>query len=148
MNKDLEHLKILSICFYVYAGMNAFFSIFPLIYVGMGVLFMSIEFPQDGKNELSPALMGGIFAGFGLLGFIICFALAVGMFFAGKFIKQRRNYTFCLVLAGISCMFVPIGTLLGVFTFVVLMRDSVKSLFNSDALNSPGNLPPSPPSWK
>jgi hypothetical protein len=40
-----------------------------------------------------------------------------------------EEYTFCLVMAGVACMFMPFGTVLGVFTIIVLLRDSVKELF-------------------
>lgn len=42
----------------------------------------------------------------------------------------RRNHMFCLVISGINCLVVPIGTILGVFTIVVLLRPSVKRLFD------------------
>ena len=36
---------------------------------------------------------------------------------------------YCLVVAAIECLFIPFGTVLGVFTIVVLNRSSVRSLF-------------------
>ncbi len=33
-------------------------------------------------------------------------------------------------MAGVACMFMPFGTVLGVFTIIVLLRDSVKELFS------------------
>lgn len=51
------------------------------------------------------------------------------MILAGRALAQRRRYTFCLVIAGVACMFMPFGTVLGVFTIIVLLRDSVKELF-------------------
>jgi hypothetical protein len=33
------------------------------------------------------------------------------------------------VMAGVECIFAPFGTVLGVFTIIVLMRESVKQLF-------------------
>jgi hypothetical protein len=36
---------------------------------------------------------------------------------------------YCLVVAGIECIFMPFGTVLGVFTIIVLMRPSVRNLF-------------------
>jgi hypothetical protein len=33
------------------------------------------------------------------------------------------------VIAGINCIFIPYGTLLGVATFMVLVRPSVQALF-------------------
>ena len=32
-------------------------------------------------------------------------------------------------MAGLECILMPFGTVLGVFTLIVLMRDSVKALF-------------------
>jgi len=49
--------------------------------------------------------------------------------FAGRSLQTRQRYTFCLVMAGIECIFMPVGTVLGVFTIIVLVRDSVKELF-------------------
>lgn len=37
---------------------------------------------------------------------------------------------FCMVMAAISCFEIPCGALLGVFTFIVLDRASVKRLFD------------------
>ncbi len=61
-----------------------------------------------------------ILAGWTLAGLIIT---------AGRKLRRRTSHTFCLVVAGVECMFMPFGTVLGVFTIVVLMRDSVKELF-------------------
>ena len=38
---------------------------------------------------------------------------------------------FCIVVAGVECMIMPFGTVLGVFTLIMLMKDSVKALFES-----------------
>jgi hypothetical protein len=34
-------------------------------------------------------------------------------------------------MAAIACMFMPFGTILGVFSIIVLVRPSVKSLFDA-----------------
>jgi len=47
----------------------------------------------------------------------------------GRFLAKRKHYLFCLVMAGIESIFMPFGTVLAVFTIIVLMRDSVKELF-------------------
>jgi hypothetical protein len=39
----------------------------------------------------------------------------------------------CFVVAAIECIFMPFGTVLGVFTIIVLSRPSVKALFQSEA---------------
>jgi hypothetical protein len=55
---------------------------------------------------------------------------AVLVLVAGSFIARRTHYTFCFVAACVECLFMPFGTVLGVFTILVLNRQSVKGLFN------------------
>jgi len=54
---------------------------------------------------------------------------AVIIFLTGRFLAKRKRYMFCLVIACVECLFMPFGTVLGVFTIIVLMRPSVKELF-------------------
>ena len=51
--------------------------------------------------------------------------------FAGRNLARRTRYNYCLVMAGIECIFMPVGTVLGVFTIIVLVRDSVKEMFKN-----------------
>jgi hypothetical protein len=44
----------------------------------------------------------------------------------GFFIRARRHRIFSLVVAAINCLHMPMGTALGVFTIMVLTRDSVR----------------------
>ena len=44
---------------------------------------------------------------------------------SGLFLGRRTHRVFSLVVAGLDCMQIPFGTVLGVFTIVVLLRDSV-----------------------
>ena len=39
-----------------------------------------------------------------------------------------------MIVAGITCLSVPIGTVLGVFTLMVLSRPSVKQMFAQNQL--------------
>ena len=48
-------------------------------------------------------------------------------------VREDYRQTFCVVVAAISCCFTPLGTVLGVFTLIVLFRPSVKALFGLDA---------------
>jgi hypothetical protein len=48
---------------------------------------------------------------------------------AGKYLGRHQKYTFCLIIACVTCAFMPFGTVLGVFTIIVLNRESVKQLF-------------------
>ena len=88
----------------------------------------------ETSDEAVPlAFVGGLFTvfagGFILIGLIGAVALAL----AGLFLSRRTRYTYCLVVAGLACMFMPFGTVLGVFTIIVLVRPSVKAMFEGDA---------------
>ena len=52
---------------------------------------------------------------------------------AGRSIKRRKRHAFCLVVAGLSCFFMPFGTILGVFSLIVLNRPSIKLLFAAES---------------
>jgi hypothetical protein len=45
------------------------------------------------------------------------------------FLWQRRYRMFSMLIAGLNCLQVPLGTVLGVFTLLVLSRESVQELY-------------------
>ena len=61
--------------------------------------------------------------------FLIGQAIAVCMILAGRFIARRKRYWFIFIMACIECALFPFGTVLGVFTIIVLARESVKDVF-------------------
>jgi len=93
----------------------------------------SAKLPMASGNpaspDINPQMFGWIFVI--LAGVMITCGLTLAGFmaYAGRCLRQRRRYTLCLVMAAISCMLMPIGTVLGVFTLIVLMRPSVKGAF-------------------
>lgn len=131
--EDLQQLRLLSVFHYVLAGVTAVFSLFPLLHLFMGLAIVTGHIPMesDAPGAPDPALFGWFFVAFAAF-FILCgLTLAGFMAYAGRCIAQRRRHLLCLVVAGISCMFMPFGTVLGVFTLVVLLRPSVKVAFTS-----------------
>ncbi len=129
--QDLEHLKLLSIFYYIVGGLYGLFSCFPLIYIGLGLMMLLA--PQTFKPDPPPPLLAWFVAGAGIVGSLLLWALTVCLVLTGRFLSQRRGYIFCLVVAGILCAWFPFGTVLGVFTFVVLTRPSVRELFRRPA---------------
>jgi len=128
---DEEHLKLLSIGYLVSAGVAALFSLLGLLYVFFGLL-MGITFREAAKKANQsppPELIGWIFGIIGLAIFLLLIAMAVLKFRTAQCIGRRRSRGFCMVVAAISCLEIPYGTLLGVFTFLVLGRNSVQRLF-------------------
>jgi hypothetical protein len=132
MNPDKEHLRLLAIFHYIVAGLAALFSFFPLLYTTIGAIFIFVARHGTAKpgEELPPEFLGWIFAGLGSFLFLLGITMAVCILIAGRCLSRRRRYSFALVMACIECLFLPFGTILGVFTIIVLSRESVKTLFS------------------
>jgi len=138
MTSDDDHLRLLSIFHYVVAGLIALIGCFPIIHVTVGLmLIFTPETFQGGKGEPPPALFGALFvvAGAAIIGMFWTFAGCLVA--AGHFLAIRKHYLFCLVIGAIACMCSPFGTVLGVFTIVVLMREPVKQAFAANKIGHP-----------
>jgi hypothetical protein len=129
MDDDIQHIKLLSIFHYVVGAITALFSCIPLIHIAIGLAMLSGAF--EGKDA-PPKFMGWLFVilpGFTML----CgWTLAVCILIAGRKLAHYRARTYCIVVAGLECILMPFGTVLGIFTILVLMRDSVQELFKSN----------------
>jgi hypothetical protein len=132
MNQHAEHLQLLTIFHYVVAGLAALFSFFPLLYslVG-GFLLYAAHHPGPNNQEPPPAFLGWIFIAVGVVFFLAGITMAICILIAGQCLSRRKAYSFALVIACVECLFIPFGTILGVFTIIVLSRESVKALFGT-----------------
>ncbi|MBA4148250.1 MAG: hypothetical protein H0X66_09050 [Verrucomicrobia bacterium] len=127
MNQDAEHLRLLAIFHYVYAGLTALFACFPMIYVFIGLAMVGGAFGRgDGAP---PAIAGGFLALVGIVAFIFVMAMAALNAYAGKCLADKKYYVFCIVISAINCLSFPFGTALGVFTIVILQRPGVRAMF-------------------
>jgi hypothetical protein len=143
--QDEQHLDILSILHYVYGGLLVLGGFFPLLYVGMGVLFVSGGLtPKNSPNPPPPPAIGYVFIVIGVVACLIIWMSAGLMVLSGRYLARRKNRTFCLIIAGISCLNMPLGTILGVFTIIVLMKERVVILFDGPASDA-GYLEALPP---
>jgi len=157
---DQEHLRLLRIAYLVAGATNAVFSGFPLIYVAMG-LFMGSDMARSlprGPGQPDPRTFGMIFAVFGGIFFVFLVTAAVLKLFAARALRLRRHRVLCQIAAAVTCLGIPYGTVLGIFTFQVLGRPSVATLFGAyppypihgttmmpPSMPMPPMSPPSPP---
>ena len=127
---DREHLRILVVCHYAVAGIIALFSLIPVVHLilGMAILFGWIE---DSSGNGQQVMGGLIVIAIALFMITIWMTLAGLIAWSGRLLARRQRHMFCTVVAGLACMLMPFGTVLGVFTLIVLMRPSVKAAFTS-----------------
>ncbi|MCK5786303.1 MAG: hypothetical protein KAH54_07070 [Candidatus Sabulitectum sp.] len=124
---EKDTLHILAIFHYVIAGLIALVACIPLIHFTIGLTLtagaITSEEPVLGVMGAAFSLIAGIII-------LIGWGLAVFVFLSGRNLDRQTRYQFCMVGAGVLCIFMPLGTILGVFTLVTLQDDPVKELFN------------------
>jgi hypothetical protein len=113
-------LDVLGILHYVYGAV----IVVPVV---LGAIALTI-FSGVAMWEHSRLEALGPFAVFGSL-FAIGLLYGVVNVLAGRWLRARRNWIGIVVVSAINCLNVPLGTLLGVFTIVVLAGDGVQGLF-------------------
>jgi hypothetical protein len=100
------------------------------------MIFASDKFA--GKGESTPALFGWFLVVFAAMFIVLGWTFAAFVLTTGRFLARRKHYMFCLVMGGVECIFMPFGTVLGVFTIITLTREPVKQLFG---VNPPAIAP-------
>ena len=122
---DASHLQVLSILYYVFAALDAL----SLLAVIGGVAVFS-AFAARPESSLGHDAEGRAF-----LVFLFCAVFVVNLILTAlhlltaRRLRQRRGRAFCQIVAGLTCLSFPLGTALGVFTFIVLGRPSVRAAF-------------------
>jgi len=128
--EDERYLNLLSIFHYIVGGLEALFACVPLIHFGVGVVMIFAPVFARDAEALPATFVGVIIAVIAGVVILAGWALAACTIYSGRCLAQKRRHTFCLVIAGVECIFMPWGTVLGVLTLVVLTRPSVKDMFS------------------
>jgi len=133
---DQEHLRLLSISYWCSAGLSLLWGFFGAMYglILSAVAGLATQGPGAPSATLAFSRFLSIFIG-AMCAISILFAAA--KFGVGWFLRQRRHRAFCLVVAALECPWIPYGTLLGVSSFLVLCRPSVRLLFDQPVLEPP-----------
>ena len=136
MTRNEEHLRLLSIFHYVVSALAALFACIPTLYLVIGLFFLLAPQQVAGGGGPPPPFIGWFFVIFGSVAILLGLTFAAFVLAAGRALARRKHYMFCLVMGGVECVFMPFGTVLGVFTLVVLTQAAVKQLFNPSNITS------------
>ena len=125
--EDADHLRILGILHYVSAGL----SLLGTCAVGAwtAMIFTVAGMDPQGGGQPPPEEFVWMMGGFGAALALFSLATVVAQALAGRNLHRRTGRTLVLVVAALECLNMPLGTILGVFTFVVLGRPSVRAAF-------------------
>jgi hypothetical protein len=145
--RDAGHLKTLSICHYVWGGLTALLSCMFITHIVIGIAVVSGSLSPPPTTAPAggppPTWFGLIFIVIGTFALLLGWTLAGVAIYSGYCLRVHRNWLFSLIVAGVACLWMPLGTILGVFTIIVLNRESVKALYGKPTMPV---LPPLIPS--
>ena len=128
--RDREHVKLLAIFHFVFGGL-AFVGIgfLGVHYAIMHTVFSNPDIWKSSQQAMPPKAFLNAFIWFYLfVGVLLLTGLILNVL-SGLFLLQKRNRLFSLIIGGLNCLQIPFGTALGVFTILVLSRDSVRQLY-------------------
>ncbi len=132
MDNRRDNLRLLAIFHFIYAGLVFIGSMVPILWL----LVASFWWPElAGEARREPGMMPALATGtlgltFVSIGVLVAWTWAGVLVAAGRSLLATRRHTFCLVVAAVACLFMPLGTLLGVVTLVVLNGQEVRGLFD------------------
>ena len=123
-----DHLRLLAVFHYVFAGFALLGMGFLALHYGLMSQMMD---NANWQNQANPPPEG-------FFDFFVWFYVAMGLMlllglvlnlFAARSLRARRHWMLCAVVAGLNCLQVPVGTVLRVFTLVVINRADVRASF-------------------
>ncbi|QDU97301.1 hypothetical protein [Lignipirellula cremea] len=136
-HQDMSKLKWLSVFWYLFAAIHAIPILVLVVVVGLKLVWFLGGGFRFNASATTPFV---VFVTGVLLG-----SLHVALsFLVARCLSRQNRYGFCQVVAALNCLVVPVGTILAIFTLVVLSRGGVRALFGvADGSPAAAGDPPS-----
>jgi hypothetical protein len=128
-SKDESDLNTLSILHYCWTGLLGCGSLGMVAYFLMIAAVVADAPSGPHGHPHDQEIVAGVMGGMGVVMGILMIPLFVCHLLAAAGLRNRSRYTLALVMSGMACLSVPLGTGLGIWTILVLQRPSVKALF-------------------
>ncbi len=127
--KDVSDLNTLSILHYVWSGILGLTTLGMIGYfLLLGGVF-GASAASGGADAGGMAVAAGIMVVLLVVFGLVLAGLCVLHLLAASGLRKRTRRTVTYIASALMCMSFPLGTALGVWTFVVLSRPSVKALY-------------------
>jgi hypothetical protein len=131
---DADHLNLLSIFHFVGAGLALIGILFLVAHFAIfHTIFSNPKIWENQKQGPPPQELFAVFKWVYVFGGTWLVTSGVLNVLSGLYLRARKHRTFSMIVAGINCIHIPLGTVLGVFTMIVLLRDSVLELYEAEA---------------
>ena len=131
---DAQHLRLLTIFHYVLAALSLVgLGFLALHWLLMSSLILNPDAWQNSKSGPPPEQFLALFKWFYVIAGFFIVASGAATLVSGIMIRRRRARVFSLIVAGLNCLAFPFGTVLGIFTLLVLLRPSVEELYVATA---------------
>jgi hypothetical protein len=127
-NQDEKNLDLLATLHTILGILTALMACIPIIHLGVGI---AIFIGATSGSDAAPRIVGVVLIILALVIILAGWVLAVLIFLTGRKIKKRESFNFCMIIAFLECLIMPLGTVLGIFTILNLNKDSIKELFSS-----------------
>lgn len=128
--KDEQDLNTLVILTKIYA----WFCLISVVMCLVGIAALALLAPAIAEearrpgSSSSPATLGIFFIAM-IVGLIFSIGMSWLYFKSASCIKERENKMLIQIASGIACTNAPLGLGLGIYTFIVLERPSIRVLF-------------------
>jgi len=126
---DTDQLRLLAVFHFVGAGLGLLGILFLLAHFAMFHAVFANPNPWKDQKQQPPPELFAVLKWFYLVFGTWFLASGILSAISGFCLRARKHRTFSLVVAGIICLHIPLGTVLGVFTIIVLLRDSVRESY-------------------
>lgn len=127
---DAKQLKLLAVFHWVFTGMLGVGLVMLFLhYLFLGYFMNNPEMWNESQGGPPPDEVFAIFKYFYIVMGLILLMASLSNALSARFVQVRKYRTFSLLVAGANCLMFPFGTILGVFAFVLLLRDSVAEIY-------------------
>jgi hypothetical protein len=126
MSREEKSLDLIALFHHVLAIITGITALTPIIHFIFGVMLLNVE---SGAGDPAPRVFALIFIILSTLIILAGWTLAVLIFIAGNKIRNRQSYNYCMIIAFIECLLLPLGPILGIYTIITLNKEEYIYLF-------------------
>ena len=131
--RDQFHLQLLSIFYDILSALCLLGICGGAVYLVLGVAAVRNPGPFAASGA-QPIPIDAVFFGFGGAIILITLVMSILCFLTARMLNARRRIILCYITAALVCLSVPVGTALGVYSFITLTRPGVRRMFAERAM--------------